>query len=264
MGSIQRRRAIKTPAAKRQLDGAGKGYINHYAVKNVHFKLYDEDAELLKHLVAISSITQIGTCVFRAYYFQWKATGVELERPPFEYALIPIPLPLWDAYTKQQKSLTREQMMLAAIQTFIANHRSKLPARDQGGRAKSNSSRRWNKHFQVSYINFNLFDSDAENASELKSFTSFANICVNGLRAYYYSLLKFYSHDLLDIFQGSFARPDPEHVLIPVPSKIWDEYIALAQQHYNLTASQISVESWMLEAIKSRIDPTSAKQPFVL
>lgn len=260
------------PAERPRESSADKEHF--FAVKHINFKIYDEDAELFNKVSDLSAVGSLCTQIFRVYFAnldgiyhgKFPADLPEaISRPAFEYALIKVPTEVWKAYqVMAAKSQTQaktpkhvsDDLMLKAIQVYSnkINPGYRKADRSRKSERKNNSARRWETHFKICFLNFRIYDQDALNANTLPNLNGFANLCTNGLRAYYFHLHNFYKHGLtLFVRTASTSETTFEYALIPLPPRLWDSYVEHARNHFAATGERISAETWMLRGIEDYI-----------
>lgn len=240
----------------------------HYEVKHIALKVYDEDAVLFEKLVALSNITSLCTFVFQYYYYHYqtlvgkstlKKKPEGLERPLQECALIDIPLELELAAKAMASasSLAWDDYLVRSITAYILKVSPKaLQKRRLWVKRKNNSALRWKKHFLIRGVNFNLYNDDALHAAELDNLTGFTNVFTNYMRSYYHTVAQFYAHNTTGFIPSKLLTPHASNLtLVKLQPEIWDAYVSHAQAQFKVSGQRASAEDWMLYAIKDSMNP---------
>jgi hypothetical protein len=255
--------AIKSSKPRRPQRPTSRKWEQFYAKKHILFKVYDEDAELSEKLATLCDFTSLCTFVFRYYYYNYSAqlakaapgeTPELQDRPLKEACLLEIPKPL-EIKTQalaSQAGLTWDEYLTKLLTAYLLKkNRKAFKQKVIRGKRKNHSSRRWDKHFLIRVVNFNLYNDDAIHAAELDNLTGFSNVCLSYMRVYYHTLAQFYANNTKGYIPSIMNTDEPINLaLANLDPQLWDAYVTFAQLNAASDGKPKSAEEWMVYAIK--------------
>jgi hypothetical protein len=98
-------------------------------------------------------------------------------------------------------------------------------------------------------VSFKLYDEDAVLVEQLADTSSFTNLCTNVFRSYHKAQQDFLKSEIPKLTGQSTPPQETELALIPMPSSLWDAYLAKAQELSAKTGQDVGCEELMLRIL---------------